>query len=393
MLLPLLLLASLLALPGRTPLFARPAGGTGSWRAARGAARTGLRARGEVERASSSLLRVGPADVATGQAQRALYLLGSEPALFEAAVEEELRRLEAQRNLETTAPPADPSPFPDKDALVLRQRVLEVKSRDRARVATELLYLKVCGAFLELGVPLSPSLREGGAVNLGSWNLASLTSGLYSKEALELLREHLLRVIGSPQSMSRTTVVHIALFQASQVYAMSALFGYYLRRVEARFRLEKLVSGTDLADDVVEEFASLKDYVSAFGPDEVQRMTSFVSVEAQLALERQVVALFGDLRLLKQGFIEALGPAGSAEEATQRLQNAVLGQEVESLRITGDHLQRLVLEAVAFGAFLNDCEQQVDSLYRLTPSSTRRSALLAGDDDEDALDSSRLLLD
>jgi len=195
--------------------------------------------------------------------------------------------------------------------------------------------------------------------------------------------------------MGGLAVVQIALFQAGQVYAMSALFGYYLRRVDARFQLEKLAGtfgawGDEAGGEDPEPFAwndgelqSLKDYISKFGPQEVQSMTSVASVEAQMAMEAQVTALFGDLRMLKEKLVNSLGMVSSNEEATRKLEQAIQMNEVASLRITSDDLRRLVLEAVAYGALLIDMEKQVDTLYELTPASNRQMGALTGDGDDE----------
>lgn len=275
----------------------------------------------------------------------------------------------------------------------------EVRQAERARVVTELLYLKVCARFKQLQVPLIPTLRGGGNVKFGALDLKGLTTDVYSQDALELVREHLFRIIGQQGStdfMGGMAVVQIALFQVGQVYAMSSLFGYYLRRVDARYQLEKLAgnfgawgeesSGEPAAnpfEDDKEGAQSLKDYINDFGPEEVQRMTTIASVEAQMAMEQQVTALFGDLRVLKEKLVNALGMSTSAQEATRKLEQAIQANEVESLRITSDDLRRLVLEAVAYGALLNDAEKQVDTSYELTPSSSRLSGALTGDDEDE----------
>merc|ERR1740129_1270449 len=115
------------------------------------------------------------------------------------------------------------------------------------------------------------------------------------------------------------------------------------------------------------------------------------SVEAQMSMETQVTALFGDLRVLKEKLVNSLGVVTSNEEATQKLEQALQQGEVESLRITSDDLRRLVLEAVAFGALLNDQEKQVDTIYELTPSSTRPLGALTGDDEDEGDGGRRLL--
>ena len=130
------------------------------------------------------------------------------------------------------------------------------------------------------------------------------------------------------------TVVNIALIQASQVYAMSTFFGYYLRGMDGRYQLEKLAGslgewGEELLQpsasfiDDPRTASSLKDYIKTFGPQEMMQMTSVASTEVQSAMERQVTALFGDLMALKQQLLEALPFVNSAEEANIKLQEAI----------------------------------------------------------------------
>merc|ERR1712118_387522 len=84
-------------------------------------------------------------------------------------------------------------------------------------------------------------------------------------------------------------------------------------------------------------------------------------------MELQITALFGDLRALKEKFVSALGQVTSPEEAQRKLVQAVLNDEVETVRLTSDDLTRLVLEAVAYGSLLNDAEKQLNMVYELTP--------------------------
>ncbi|CAJ1386028.1 unnamed protein product [Effrenium voratum] len=340
--------------------------------------------------------KAGPADVYTGVAQKALYLMKENPMLFDMTVDEELEKLQEEKYEEEKKKKVMESPAKD-DQLVLRRRIEEVKMNERIRAVTELLYLKVCRKFQQLQVPLIPALKEGGDVKFGNVDLKGLTTDIYSQDALELVREHLFRIIGqqgNPTFAGGLGVVQIALFQAGQVYAMSAMFGYYLRRVDQRYQLEKLAGnfgawGEEAPETTSNPFTedqgaadSLKAYITSFGPDEVQSMWSVTSVEAQMAMESQVTALFGDLRALKEKLVNVLGMVNSPEEATMKLEQAIKTKEVESLKLTSDDLRRLVLEAVAYGSLLNDSEKQFDSVYELTPASSRIMGVLTGDDDE-----------
>jgi len=338
---------------------------------------------------------IGPADVYTGPAQQALYLLRENPDLFDATVEAEFEKLQDQKS-DAKQHDAAEDKLQDKDAIVLRRRVQEVRESERACIATELMYLKVCNYFKNLQVQLIPPLKGGGDIKLGhaGVNIKALTD-IYSSDALNLVKEHLFGILGQQSTpLGTQAIVQIALFQAGQVYAMSAIFGYYLRRVDARYQLEKLAGSfggfgeTAPAKGVKKPFGddeealkSLKSYVESFSPEEAQRMTAIASVEAQMAMETQVLALFGDLRILKEALVQAVGMVISNEEATQKLQKAIEEKKVESIRFTSEDLRRVVLEAVAFGSLLYESEKQADSFYELTPSSSRRMGALTGDDD------------
>jgi len=354
------------------------------------------------------LWKVGPVRVHTGPAQKALYLLKEDPMLFDVAVDEELETLRRQ-NAEAEVQRGTLNETAKKDMLALRRRMEEVRRSECAEVATELLYLRVCSMFRQLGVPLIPPVRSGGDVKFCSVDLKGLTTDIYSKDALELVREHLFSIVGQDGVTTATPlmgglVVQIALIQASQVYAMSSLFGYYLRRMDARYQLESLAGsfgawgggvpsassrksfGPILAGQESGAENSLKDYINSFGPEQMLRMTSIASVEAQAAMERQVAALFGDLRLLKRQLRETLGTIGSPNEAIAKLQLAIQSGQVESVHMTSDDIRRIVLEAVAFGALLNDSEKQVETIYELTPKQAGAFGAISGmDNDEPAL--------
>ena len=73
---------------------------------------------------------------------------------------------------------------------------------------------------------------------------------MHSAEALELVREHLAGVLGADGTGPGrgdpaapppygNTLVRMSKLQAAQVYAASVMFGYFLRRVDARFQLER----------------------------------------------------------------------------------------------------------------------------------------------------------
>lgn len=459
------------------------------------------------------------------------YYLAMQPQLFAAAVDEQLRRLQAEKHGGPAAtalaagapapgpaallppssdqadnPPPAPTPHPemmmegdvvddngdegdastnknndnknsknDNNAgmAVLKRRIDEARAAEARATLEDLLYVSILERFVLLGVEMLP--RLDGVVDARQANLLALTEGIHSKEALELVREHLLSATGvggggaggsgGASAAFSNALVKMSKFQMAQVYAASVMFGYFLRRVDKRFQLEKAVGVLDgpggggggarsgfgasalaqgsldsvdgaaaaaatneeavarleallaraadmeVADDpdsapstTDEEAAgderrgrtvnrtraagqqdddkpppppprdlsprsrrgsspTLRAYIERFDPQTMAQTARVVSVEGAAVVERQTTALFGDVKLLTQQMQAALragGPVTSPSELYARIERAVAENAVETLAMTVGAQRRVVLEAVAFGAFLRDVEDRVD---------------------------------
>ena len=105
----------------------------------------------------------------------------------------------------------------------------------------------------------------------------------------------------------------------------------------------------------------LQQYIETFDQQTLQETARILSSEGASLVERQTRGLFGDIMELQEEMQRAVGqdPVNSPEELLTRLQNAVAGGEVRSLTLTVAAQRRVVLEAVAFGAFLRDIESYV----------------------------------
>lgn len=342
----------------------------------------------------------GPAIVRSEPARRALMQLKYDPMLllFDATVKEELALIQQQKQRDERPGHSPPGAVSEaRDMLMLRRRILDVRQKDRLYAVAELTYLLVSSMFKHLEVPFIPPVKFGGDVRFSADGdqLRGLTE-LYSLDALELVRDYLYNLINAQaRDPARGGSLLIALFQAGQVYAMSALFGYHLRGADTRYQLEKLMWSfgdskqrlrnshdgprprrraaprwMELAWAKGEERAdlSLKDYIASFGQEELQHIRSMASREAQVAMELQVAAVFGDLRKLKEKLLWAVGKPKSDADASAKLQAAILTGKVESIRISATDLRRLILEAVGFGSALYDSEREVGTVFDLTPA-------------------------
>jgi hypothetical protein len=261
-------------------------------------------------------------------------------------------------------------------------------------------------AFQELEVPLVPPLagqRHASFEPVDLKRLASLCTGLNSEEAIGLLKEHVLNTIKEWNYLVRDFPLQLALFQIGQVYSMSILFGYSLRQVDTRYRLEKRVRATSAAaaseanegvaagHAAVERLSpsqmlsgeeapkSMKEYVASLGQQDHHHLLRMVSREAEAVMERQVSQLFGDLPSLTTELVQALGPeASTRKEEVARLQQAIVNGEVQSVTLTVSDLRRLALEGAAFGFLLGDAESHAASIVDLAPGSTRFPLLAFG---------------
>eukprot|EP00747_Dinoflagellata_sp_TGD_P169285 gnl/TRDRNA2_/TRDRNA2_197879_c0_seq1.p1 gnl/TRDRNA2_/TRDRNA2_197879_c0~~gnl/TRDRNA2_/TRDRNA2_197879_c0_seq1.p1 ORF type:complete len:483 (+),score=88.88 gnl/TRDRNA2_/TRDRNA2_197879_c0_seq1:48-1451(+) len=339
---------------------------------------------GESELAKAKLhrWRAGPAEIHSGQGQMADTVLRNNPALFDAQVQEQLEAMQEQRakdewlQLELDKKSDDAE---DDSAVNLRKRIAAIQRDERDLASSELIYLKACKMFQQLHVPMIPTLKGARDIKFGAIDLKNLTSEVHTLEALELVNvqagekalERLFEIISGQAKITPGTVLEIPLLEAGQVYAASAMFGYSLRNFDRRFQLEKLTKdsfGAWLQTLGLPGVGPLKRYISSVGPEVQPGMISISSLEAYHAMESHITSLFGEHYVLEEKFANALGTVTSEQDLASKLAEAVKANKVEAVRITSDDMTRLVLEAVAFGTLLNDAEQQVDTIYPLTPA-------------------------
>lgn len=232
--------------------------------------------------------------------------------------------------------------------------------------------------FSEIGVHLVPKLSKcmyNGRLEIWpcrDWELESI----HSFEVLEMVREHLLTVIGWKEKSNVTEnwiPTQVPKFQIHRVYAASILYGYFLKSASLRHHMEQslehinsdigvttsgnlLVSGswplkqnsvpfgrisgtrstlagpTSLIQGKKNE--KLRSYVMNFDHEIMQMCAKPKCKEALYLIEKHCSALFGDE-----------------------------SDEVVSTSLAS--LKRIVLEAVAFGSFLWDAEDYVRTFYQL----------------------------
>lgn len=276
------------------------------------------------------------------------------------------------------------------------RRIAEVKANERRKALEEILYALIVQKFMDVNVSLVPTITPSSSDPSGRvdrWPAEDeKLERLHSPEAYEMIQNHLALILGNRLG-DPTSVAQISKLRVGQVYAASVMYGYFLKRVDQRFQLEKTMKilprgvvdeeisfekafqeetgtrGTGNEDSLksgqsdpeVSSWASdagppggsgtgiknsrLRNYVMSFDGDTLQRYATIRSTEAVAIVENHTEALFGRPEIV-------ITPEGTVDSSTDEL-----------IKISFGGLRRLVLEAVTFGSFLWDVESYVDSRY------------------------------
>ncbi|XP_040991705.1 UV-B-induced protein At3g17800, chloroplastic [Juglans microcarpa x Juglans regia] len=270
------------------------------------------------------------------------------------------------------------------DEACLHRRVAQLKEHECQLAVEDVMYMLIFYRFSEIKVPLVPRLSRcvyNSRLEIlpsRDWELESI----HSLEVLEIVREHVTTIIGLRADSSVTdywATTKISRLMLGRVYVASVLYGYFLKSASLRHHLEQSLALANqdhhlgcrtsnqfqelcaygvknLVFDTVSNKQSvsygqgstnqgmkgepLKCYVMGLDPETLQRCAKLKSKEAVHLIENHSCALFGD------------GKTGLVEND-------------EVILTSFSSLKRLVLEAVAFGSFLWDTEEYIDTVYKL----------------------------
>ena len=393
-----------------------------------------------------------PMDPGSAHGQMLAHVLDNESHLFTAAVEATLDRMseeldadeQRQGSVDVTADEdetavtsrsasaaANAPSGADGGGLVLFRRIQAMRASERRNGVQDVMYANILQKFRGLNVDMLPPLDEE-MFDVRGVDLTRLTDGVHSANALSMVKEHLMGMLGpAASSASANALVRTSKLQAAQMYAASIMFGYFLRKADKRFSLDRAMgtlplnpeesarslealfesasamdsvdeahlgmgSGDDAeggrpsasersSDDIkIKTTASeggkltLKQYIQSFDAATLAETARVVSLEGVVLAERQTGALFGSVETLAREMQSALEEGGepitSPEELMRRVEDVVGGGKVATVTLPVATQRRVVLEAVAFGSFLRDAEAYVDARdgRLLTPAPRRR---------------------
>lgn len=317
-------------------------------------------------------------------------LLHSHPHLFSAAAEQQLEKLAEDRE----AAEVKEHPITASSELVLYKRIAELRAQERRTTVEEIMYALVFQKFLEAQISMVPGIpSKSGNQKVDNWPAQDKElESVHSSEALEMVWEHLAFILGVKavsESLDGNIMVQIGKLHMGQVYATSAVYGYFLRRVDEKFQMEKTmkvlsphlseseqrVQGSRDAqssqDDVFT--AEVVSAISAMmGIGGLNQDISFDGSGKSTNLLRNYVMSFEADTLYRCATIRSMESANVIEKHTEALfgkpdlsDNPMATGQDEALILSLAGLKRLVLEAVAFGSFLWYAETYVDNHYNI----------------------------
>ena len=188
-----------------------------------------------------------PMDPGSSHGQMLAHVLSNETHLFAAAVEATLDKLteeidsEEQREgaVDVEGGAGDGAKKDASSGLVLFKRIQQMRQIERRNAVQDVMYASILQKFRTLEVDMLPPIDDA-ALPLKGVDLTQLTNGAHSVEALGMVKEHLMGMLG-PQASSAfsNTLIRTSKLQAAQMYAASIMFGYFLRKADRRFSLDR----------------------------------------------------------------------------------------------------------------------------------------------------------
>ena len=273
------------------------------------------------------------------------------------------------------------------------RRIAEVKANERRKALEEILYALVVQRFMDANVSLIPSITPNPSGRVDSWpGEDGKIEELHSPEAYEMIQNHLSLILGNHTEDS-SSVAQISKIRVGQVYAASVMYGYFLKRVDQRFQLEKTMKILPNAAEENRIYPTSSDIMRPSGRDNPSQVMSHPEVSAlpgggissggfgyatKASRLRTYVMSFDGETLHRYATIRSKESVSIIEKHTEALfgrpeivitpQGAIDSSKDENIKISFGGLKRLVLEAVTFGSFLWDVESYVDSRYHFVLS-------------------------
>uniref|UniRef100_A0A0E0J1P3 UV-B-induced protein n=1 Tax=Oryza nivara TaxID=4536 RepID=A0A0E0J1P3_ORYNI len=305
-------------------------------------------------------------------------LLKNQPQVLPVAAAKQLQELSNQRK--DTLIRWEHSIGSPEDCL--HRRIAEMKEHECQTAIEDIMYTLIVYKFFKIEVPLVPNLSKlisNKRLQIWPPREAELES-IHGPEVLGLIREHLTSIIRwvhrNGPKINRSTL-RIKRMQFNRIYSASIMYGYFLKSVTTRHRLELILAQS-------QEFCPPIQFLNAqFNSTQKQEQEESIGGSAEISSSSKpssVVDLH-DLKSYMMGFdpktLELCARLRSCEASNliEKHSWALFRESMkdflepdEAVILDPSSLKRLLLEAIAFGSFLWDVEDYVDEIYKLHDS-------------------------
>ena len=122
------------------------------------------------------------------------------------------------------------------------RRIAEVKDKERRKAVEDIIYCLVVHKFVDNKISMIPKITSTSdpAGRVDFWpNQEQKLESVHSPEAFEMILSHLSLVLGERVVGPLDTIVQISKIKLGKLYAASIMYGYFLRRVDERYQLER----------------------------------------------------------------------------------------------------------------------------------------------------------
>ncbi|KAJ4968950.1 hypothetical protein NE237_015651 [Protea cynaroides] len=270
----------------------------------------------------------------------------------------------------------------------LHRRIAEIKERECQIAVEDVMYMQIVHKFTEIKVPMVPRISKcinNGRLELG-WPKDKELKTIYSIEVRDMVEEHVTILLGwrgrpnVAENWINYTTTQMKRVQLGQVYIASIMFGYFLKSACLRLNMDKCLKLSNHKHP--KEGRGNHNPIAKSQNQRLKNPDTFShSTDTWARSSRQLTGMIDSRKHEKlRYYIMGFDPETFQKCARQKSQEAVnlidkhssalFGYEMgkdyyEAIDVSYYSLERLVLEAVAFGSFLWDVEEYVDSIYRL----------------------------
>lgn len=119
-----------------------------------------------------------------------------------------------------------------------------MKERERQKAIQDIMYCLIVQKFMERDISMIPKIITSSSPDLITEidtipHQESKLESVHSSDALEMIQSHLSLNLGEGFVGPLSTIIQMSKLKLGKLYAASIMYGYFLKRVDERYQLER----------------------------------------------------------------------------------------------------------------------------------------------------------